>query len=64
MTYALLHTNSYAGHRTQRVEVLKTGPKRTLITTAGAPVRLPGKLRVLPMGDMAWVRSDALEAVK
>lgn len=61
--FALLHTNSWAGHRTQRVEVLKRGPKQTLITTADAvPVRLPGRSRQLPPGDLAWVRTDALSA--
>lgn len=59
--FALLHLNSWAGHTTQRVEVLRQGKRRSLITTAdGKQVRLPGKSRLLQPGESAWVMTYAL----
>lgn len=58
MKYALLCT----GRREQRVEILRVAKTRVLITTAdGVAVKLPGRKRWLPPGELAWVRADALK---
>lgn len=61
---ALLHTESFAGHRTQRVEVLRSKERKTLVITAdGVPVRLPGRYRMLLPGEQAWVPTHSLSGI-
>ena len=59
---AFLHTESWSGHRAQRVAVVRETSKRFEIRSVDQPLQLPH--RMLRMGESALVPKYAIEFIR